>query len=125
MDENVKKDITKKNNICIIEMDVSSSKITWPRIKRQNIYPVFQTREAINAHSKESLNQTCDQTDRQNWKYVSCPFCCNHISAEKHKNLMSYFTNYSHFPSKTLNFDMSNVSSRLYNYLEKLEDITT
>lgn len=110
MDKNVKRDVTKKNNSCIIEMDVSSSKIIWPRIKR-HIYSATQTREAINAHLKESLSQTCDQTDWRIWKSVkaSCPFYCNYISADKCKNPMSYFIYYPHFPPKTLNFDMSNV----------------
>lgn len=128
MDENREKKVTRKNNACIIKMDISSSQILiWPRIKRHNIYSAFQTREDVNAHSKEPLSQICDQTeDWRNWRSLkaSCPLCCNHISAEKRKTLMSYLTNYSHFPPTTLNFDMSNVSGRLYDCLEKLEDIT-
>lgn len=128
MDKNGEKKVTRKNNAYIIEMDILLSQILiWPRIKRDNIYFVFQTGEDVNAHSKELLSQICDQTeDWRNWRSVkaSCPVCCNHISAEKRKTLMSYLTNYSDFPPKTLNFDMSNVSGRLYECLEKLENIT-
>lgn len=101
--------------------------LIWPCIKRHNIYFAFQTREDVIARSKELLSQICDHDeDWRNWRSVKafCPFCYNHISAEKRKTLMSYLTNYSHFPSKTLNFDMSNVSGRLYDCLEKLENIT-
>ncbi|KAM0733346.1 hypothetical protein ACS0PU_012895 [Formica fusca] len=86
-----------------------------------------KTREDVIARSKELLSQICDHDkDWRNWRSVKafCPFCYNHISAERRKTLMSYLTNYSHFPSKTLNFDMSNVSGRLYECLEKLENIT-
>lgn len=128
--ENGEKNMT-KNNTCVIEtMDVLASQIMWPRIKKShNIYSALQTR-SVNSCSKDSLSQACDLTD--DWRNrskaltvkTSCPLFCNHISAEKRKNLMSYLTNYSRFPTKTLNFDMTNVSDRLYDCLEKLEDIT-
>ncbi|XP_070160090.1 uncharacterized protein [Polyergus mexicanus] len=57
-----------------------------------------KTREDVTARSKGFLNQICDKDeDWRNWRSVkaSCPFCYNHISAEKHKILMPYLTNYS------------------------------
>lgn len=129
-DEVEGKNITKKGNICdicAIEMDASSSQIVWLRMKRNNIYSTLQTKENTNIHSNKSLNHKYDLADWQNRLIpvrTSCPCCCNHISRKKLKNYVVLSNpTYYYSPSETLDFDMSNISYKLYDCLEKLGDM--
>lgn len=128
-DEDEGRKITRKRNICdicAIEMDASSSQIIWPRMKRYNIYSALQTKEDINIHSNEPLNQTCNLAAWQNRIMPMKPSCCNHVFDKKLENCTGLSNPIDYHPSsKALtDFDMSNVSDKLYDCFEKLEHIT-
>lgn len=127
--KNEEKMSLKDKNICdicaSIEMNASSSEIIWPRMEKYNIHSALQTEEDINMHSNEPLNETYDLANWQNKIISGRTFCCNHVSDKQLKNCITLSSPTDYRPlSKELHFDMSNVSSRLYNCLEKLDDIT-
>lgn len=108
---------------------LQSSQVIWPRMKRYNIYSALQTEEDINVHSNKPLSQTYDLVEWQN-KIMPmgtlCSCCCNRVFDKRHKNFVTLSSPIDYHPSsKALDFDMSNVSNKLYDCLEKLEDITT
>lgn len=124
--KNEEKMNSKEKNVCdicaSIEMDASSSGIIWPRVRKYNICSALQTEEDINIDSNGPLSQTCDLANWQNRIMSARTSCCNHISDINNCIILSSPTDY-HPPSKELHFDMSNISSKLYNCFEKLDDI--
>lgn len=124
--KNEEKTSFKEKNICAsIEID-TSSKIICSQMKKHNICSALQTEEDINIHSNEPLSKTYDLAKWHNKIMSVRTFSWNHVSDKKIKNCttLSSPTDY-HAPSKKLHFDMNNISNKLYNCLEKLDDITT
>lgn len=121
IDEDEIQKILRKRNTCDT-CDLPRPK-TWSRTEGYKF--ALRTEEDDEANLNKSDNQIGYfnyQRDRIAPLKTSCPYHCDHVLAEKHENF-TRFVKY-HPSRRTLDFDMSNVSGRLYGCLEKVEDIT-
>lgn len=127
IDENEDKKILRNKNAFDI-CHLPRQKI-WPRTKRHDAQFALRMEEKGETYSNKPSNQVSYLNYRRDGVAplrTSCPYHCDRVLTEKRERLailMSRLAEY--YPShRMLDFDMSNVSDRLYGCLEKVEDIT-